>query len=299
MTPGRRTETGAAGLTTRDRQSLRAVGAVLHSLVRLLPPGGWHLKGSAALLGWTGPAARLPEDVDLSLPVGAGPLLLGAAALPSGPGGERIRLLRTEPVVFGAPDRPPVHRALVQVTGRGLAERLLLNVLLVPDARAARDTRTAPLDFPYDGGTGTVAVPAATFGRCLAQKLLRYTRRRENGKVNTRWSDLLDFLLAADCTTAPPLLLAELAREVAAEFAPMGRAWPGSLPPPPAEWLDFWDTAVFRTGLPYGTLPDAATRLAPFWTPVLAHPVPPYGPLPGSTPDRRWSPASWRWERTD
>ncbi|ANW19396.1 hypothetical protein [Streptomyces clavuligerus] len=315
---------GTARTPTRDRQSLRAIGAVLAGLNRLLPPHGWHLKGSAAILGRIGPGARMPEDVDLSLPESAGPLLLTATGLPPGPGGERITVLRTEPVVFGSPGRATVHRVLVEVDGppphgprerlddrvlhdrelygRELYDRVLLNVLLTPDDSAAHDTRTAPLAFPYGGngpGAATVTVPAATLSRCLAQKLLRYTRRRESGKVNTRWSDLLDFLLVARCHRAPRLSLDGLRRDVAAEFAPMRRAWPLRLPPPPREWLDFWDTAVFRTAPALGRLPEAADRLAAFWHPVLERPAPPFASpsaAPAAHGDALWSPRAWRWE---
>ncbi|WP_308283795.1 nucleotidyl transferase AbiEii/AbiGii toxin family protein [Streptomyces buecherae] len=304
-----------AGLPTVDRQQLRATGAVLAALDRALRGVNWHLKGSTALLGWLGPTARMPGDVDLAVPADIGHELLRGADLPPGPDGAHVRLLRTEPVVFSSPGRAAVHRALVGVRHERDDDRVLLNVLLVPEARAARDTRTAPLAFPADAGS--VTVPAATLSRCLAQKLLRYARRREAGKINTRWADLADFLIAAASPRAPKLALDELRRDVAVEFAAMRRDWPATLPPPPREWLDFWDTATFRAGWPFGRLPEAVTRLTGFWEPVLEVPMEPYGPegaappgpacapAPGPAcgpegatacgPERVWSPGAWGW----
>ncbi|WEV26377.1 nucleotidyl transferase AbiEii/AbiGii toxin family protein [Streptomyces sp. 71268] len=292
-----------AGLPTVDRHQLRSMGLALAAFDRALRGVNWHLKGSTALLGWLGPTARMPGDVDLAVPAGIGRELLRGAGLPPGPDGARVRLLRTEPVVFSSPGRAAVHRALVGVRHERGDDRVLLNVLLVPENRAARDARTAPLAFPAD--TGPVTVPAATLSRCLAQKLLRYARRREAGKINTRWADLADFLIAATSLRAPKLVLDELRRDVAVEFAAMGRDWPTTLPPPPLEWLDFWDAATFHAGWPFGRLPEAAARLAGFWEPVLEVPAEPYGPAgatvcgpAGATacgPARVWSPDAWEW----
>ncbi len=222
-----------AGLTTVDRRQLSSTGALLAALGRALRGANWHLKGSTALLGWLGPTARIPGDVDLAVPAEIGRELLRGAELPPGPDGARVRLLRSEPVVFSSPGRAAVHRALAGVRHEQGDDRVLLNVLLVPEARAARDARTAPLAFPAD--PGPVSVPAATLSRCPAQKLLRYARRREARKINTRWTDLADFLIAAASRRAPKLVWDELRRDVAVEFAAMGRDWPATLPPPPRE----------------------------------------------------------------
>ncbi|MFT2017431.1 hypothetical protein ACMA1D_16565 [Streptomyces sp. 796.1] len=355
---GRATAAGGAwraadftGLDTGLRHELAAVAAVLAGIDRALPGAPWHLKGSSALLGWIGPTARPPADVDLALPAGPGGALLRTAELPPGPDGERLRLLRTEPVVFSRPGRVAVHRALVRVMsgvgnvraaggvrgvggmgrvdgmgGAGAAPGMqvgaltdvLLNIVLVPDDIAARDARTAPLAFP--GAPGPCVVPAATFGRCLAQKLLRYARLRDGGKINTRWSDVADFLIAAASPRAPLLELVRLRQDVAAECAALDRPWPAELPPPPAEWLDFWDTATFQHGWPFGRLPEAVARVERFWGPVLAAPVAPYeaegaapygaeraaapyGPARASGADgddapvrHIWSPTAWEWQ---
>ncbi|MER0243778.1 hypothetical protein AAHZ94_17550 [Streptomyces sp. HSW2009] len=347
-------------LGTGLRHELTAIAAVLAGIDRALPGAPWHLKGSSALLGWAGPTARPPADVDLALPAGPGAALLRAAELPPGPGGERLRLLRTEPVVFSRPGRVAVHRVLVRVMsgvggvgevggmggvrpaggaggmggagavdGAGappgiqvgaLTDDVLLNIVLVPDDIAARDTRTAPLAFP--AAPGPCVVPAATFGRCLAQKLLRYARLRDGGKINTRWSDVADFLIAAASPRAPLLELTGLRQDVAAECAALHRPWPAELPPPPAEWLDFWDTATFQYGWPFGRLSEAVARVERFWGPVLAVPVAPYGTEgaapygpecaaradaagaadaaggdAGGAPVRQiWSPTAWEWQ---
>ncbi|MFI9257893.1 nucleotidyl transferase AbiEii/AbiGii toxin family protein [Streptomyces sioyaensis] len=283
-------------LPTADQHLVQSIAVVLSSIDRLLPPHAWHLKGSTALMGWMGSSARLPNDVDLALSERAGRLLLSASELPPGPQGESLRLLRSEPVVFSSPGRATVHRALIRLRAGEAIGKVLLNILLVPDAEAARDNRTAPLDFP--GRHAPITVPAATLSRCLAQKLLRYTRRRDGGKINTRWTDLTDFLLAAASPLAPALLVEELRRDVAIEFAAMGRTWPDHLPQPPREWLDFWDTATFRDGLEFGRLPEAVDRLAQFWNPVLGTRVAPYGPSPAPVPPMApqvWSSSAWKW----
>ncbi|MEU5977414.1 hypothetical protein [Streptomyces sp. NPDC047315] len=279
-----------AGLPLLDRQRIDAVAAVLAGVVRVLPPHGWHLKGSAAHLGWIGPAARLPNDVDLCVPSGAAPPLLSPVTLPPGPHGTSVRLLRAEPIVFSSPDRATAHRVLAEVANRpgaAAVARVLLNVLVVSDARAAADARTAPLPFPSTAGP--VAVPAGTLSRLVAQKLLRYTRQRD-GKVNTRWADLMDVLLTAASRRAPSLDLGELRHDIAVEFAQMHRTRPTHLPPPPSEWLDFWDNATFLHALPFGRLPDAVRQLESFWLPVLEGPGRPEAA-------RVWSPEAWEWVR--
>ncbi|MEU9609803.1 hypothetical protein [Streptomyces sp. NPDC048057] len=278
----------SAGLPLLDRQRIDAVAAVLAGVVHVLPPHGWHLKGSAAHLGWLGPAARLPNDVDLCVPAGAAPRLLSPTTLPPRADGTSVRLLRAEPIVFSSPDRATAHRVLAEVADRpggAAVARVLLNVLLVPDARAAADTRTAPLSFPSTAGP--VTVPAGTLSRLVAQKLLRYTRLRD-GKVNTRWADLLDVLLTAAASRAPALDLGELRHDITVEFAEMHRPWPTRLPAPPAEWLDFWDNATFLHALPFGRLPDAVRQLERFLLPVLEGPE-----RPASA--RVWSPGAWEW----
>ncbi|MGP3944981.1 nucleotidyl transferase AbiEii/AbiGii toxin family protein [Streptomyces sp. 6N106] len=294
--PARWDGAGKDALPTSDRQLIQSVAAVLSSIDQLLPPDVWHLKGSAAILGWIGPTARLPNDVDLAMSASAGELLLSTSELPPGPKGERLQLLRSEPVVFSSPDKATVYRALVKIQSGEDHEQVLLNVLLVPDSEVADDTRTALLDFP--AWPSPVTVPTATLSRCLAQKLLRYTRQRGGGKINTRWTDLIDFLLAAESPSAPQLLLDAVRSDVALEFTAMGRQWPTHLPPPPTEWLDFWDTATFRHGLAFGSLPEAVDQLAHFWSPVLQTPVAPYGPVTAQAAEdvpQLWSCTRWQW----
>ncbi|WP_407560044.1 nucleotidyl transferase AbiEii/AbiGii toxin family protein [Streptomyces sp. 184] len=265
-------------LPTPDRHTLRGTGILLDAVNSVLADADWHLKGSAALLAWAGPGARMPEDVDLAVAAGR-----VGAVLPGGSLSRHaaVRVVRAERIMFRSGDRAPVHRALARVSGAGLSVEILLNVAEVPDEAAYADARRSPLVFP---GGPAPAVPAATFGRCLAQKLLRYTLRRTGGRIATRWSDLLDFLLCVSSTRSPGLALAALRRDVAAELTVVGRDWP-PLPVPPAEWLDFWDTAVFRRGLDVGRLPEAVERAHAFWGPVLAE----------NPPDGRWDPGRWAW----
>lgn len=277
----------AARLNTPDEFAVRALGALLGSVDAALPSGSWHLKGSAALLAWCGPGARMPEDVDLSLAEGAAGRLLAPGALPPPAPGTEVRIVRSEEMVFSRSGRTPVHRALAHVEAAGLSVDVTLNLSLAPDGTAYADTRTGGLLFPT--GPEPQGVPAATFGRCLAQKLLRYTLPRSGGRIATRWTDLLDFLVCASSSRAPKLGLTALRADVTAELKAVDRARP-ALPAPPAEWLDFWDAAMFRYGLPYGRMADAVVRAEAFWEPVLAD-----GSDGAGADARTWDPASWAW----
>ncbi|GHC60676.1 nucleotidyl transferase AbiEii/AbiGii toxin family protein [Streptomyces flavofungini] len=278
-----------------DRHHLTALAVVLHCFRQALEPGSWYLKGSAALAAWIGAAARLPNDLDLVVPDDAGRRLLASGTLPPGPRGESVRVTRHEPVVFSAGAKPPVHRALVAVDGPEALPPVLLGLVLVPETDAGDAERVTPLDFP--GPTGTVTVPSVTGYRFLTQKLLRYARQRSGGRVNTHWWDLSDMLLAAAHPDFPELRLGELRRDLATEVAGRGLALPDRLPAPPTEWLDFWDTATFAHGLPFGRLPEAAERLSHFWEPVLRGVEPGAGES-GDAADRAdaaWTPDAWGW----
>ncbi|AXQ55916.1 hypothetical protein ACPCK9_27780 [Streptomyces koyangensis] len=280
----------SSGPTTPDQHVLRAVGAVLGAVDAVLPPDGWHLKGSAALLGWAGPGARIPPDVDLALAESVAGVLLATGMLPSPAPGTRVAVLRSERMTFHRADRPPVHRALARVEARGLAVDVPLNLALIPDHVAFADPGTHLLVFP--GGPEPEGVPAATYGRCLAQKLLRYTLHRSGGRRATRWTDLLDFLICAGSSRAPRLAQWTLRADIAAELAVVERDWP-SLPAPPAEWLDFWDAAMFRHGHSYGRLDEAVAKAEAFWGPVLEE-----GPTwEGSTSGVEWDPEAWEWRK--
>ncbi|MEU2558394.1 hypothetical protein ABZ626_03465 [Streptomyces longispororuber] len=250
-----------------DRHHLLAIAITLHGFRAALAPGSWYLKGSAALSAWLGPAARLPNDVDLVVPAGAARRLLAAGELPSGPRGESLRLTRHEPVTFSSSSAPTVYRALVEIRGPEVLPPVLLGLLLVREGGTRGGRGTTWLDFP--GPAGAVTVPSVTGYRFLSQKLLRYTRRRGGGRVNTHWRDLGDMLVAAAHPAFPALRLRALCENLAAEMVDHGRTRPLRLPEPPVEWLDFWDTAVFVEGLPFGRLSEAAHRLSRFWEPVL------------------------------
>ncbi|BDH69420.1 nucleotidyl transferase AbiEii/AbiGii toxin family protein [Streptomyces sp. PLM4] len=279
------------GLTTPDEHVLWAVGVVLGAAKAVLPTDGWHLKGSAALLGWAGPGARIPEDVDLALAESVAGALLATGALPSPAPGTHVTVLRSERMTFRLAGRPPVHRALTRVEAAGATVDVPLNLALIPDPTAYADRRTGLLAFP--GGPEPAGVPAATYGRCLAQKLLRYTLPRSGGRRATRWTDLLDFLLCAESSRAPRLGLWSLRADIAAELAVVERDWP-SLPAPPAEWLDFWDAAMFRYGYSCGRLHEAVAKAEAFWGPVLADG--PSGEDVAAGP--AWDPGSWAWGAT-
>lgn len=274
-------------LSQADLLMVHAYGAVIGSVSTMLSNRDWHLKGAAALLGYVGPTARLPHDIDISVNVDCAAALLRPARLPDAPRGLNgrqapIQLVRVEPIVFtGGRARPQVYRALISVGSDPVLTNIVMDVLVVSEADALSEHRVEALSFPAAGDP----IPAATLSRCLAQKLLRYTWRRSGSRVNTRWSDLRDFLTAAASRATSGLTSAELIEDIRVEFARMERTPPPTLPEPPREWLDFWDTEMFLSGLTFGSLDEAAKRLAAFWEPVLA----------GPELSVRWSPKDWSW----
>lgn len=276
-----------------DRHHVLAFAITLHSLRTALASDSWYLKGSAALSAWIGPAFRLPNDLDLVVPAkAAAQRLLVPSVLPPGPCGESLHVVRHEPVVFSSGSSPAVHRALVEIRGPQMLPPVLLGLNLAQEAEGLAREQITWLDFP--GPAGAVTVPSITGNRFLAQKLVRYSRLRSGGRINTHWRDLADMLLAVAHPAFPPLRLAALQRDLVTEMAEHGRTPPGCLPTPPAEWLDFWDTATFVGRLPFGRLPEAAGKLARFWEPVLRCPE----PAPGRETDPMdavWSPDAWRW----
>lgn len=268
---------------------MRAVAITLHSFREALASGSWYLKGSAALTAWIGPAARLPNDIDLVLPAEVGRRLLASSALPLGPRGESLRLARYERVVFSSAEAPTVYRALVDIRGPERLPAVLLGLLLVPETDAGNKERVTSIDFP--GPTGAVTVPSVTEYRFLVQKLMRYTRQRSNGRINSHWWDLSDMLLAVSHPAFSALRLERLHRNLITEMAEHNMPTPTALPRPPAEWLDFWDSATFSQRLPFGRLSEAADLLEHFWAPVLRH----HGKRGAEPVDALWAPDAWEW----
>jgi hypothetical protein len=264
--------------------TLQVFGSAAASLASALPERHWHLKGSMALVAYIGPAARLPVDLDVSVGASAAASLLRARKLPS-VNEQRVEVVRKEQIRFtDMSQKPPVHRMLLRVrTSKRILGDVVTNVLVVPDDEAQCDQRLTLVTCPFIG----IAVPAARLTRCLAQKLLRYVRRRSGGRVNTRWTDLYDFLVTASSPATAGLRVQELRGDVDKEFAYMRRRTPAEIPEPPAEWLDYWDTEMLRTAAPFGQLSEAARKVSEFWSPVLA----------AAPPARaRWNPTTWAWK---
>lgn len=272
-----------------DQQHVTAIAITLHSFREAIASGSWYLKGSAALTAWIGPASRIPNDVDLVLSADVGRRLLASSALPLGPRGESLRLVRHERVAFSSTEAPTVYRALVDIRGPERLPAVLLGLLLVPEPDAENDERVTLVDFP--GPTGAVTVPSVTEYRFLVQKLMRYTRQRSSGRINSHWWDLSDMLLAVSHPAFSALRLERLCRNVITEMAEHNMTPPTVLPRPPAEWLDFWDTATFLQRLPFGRLLEAADRLECFWEPVLRH----VGKGGAEAVDTLWAPDAWEW----
>jgi hypothetical protein len=278
------TENSFRRLPLVSQMTLRIFGSATASLASTLPEGQWHLKGTTAVIAYIGPTARLPRDLDLSIGASAAVRLLRSRDLPS-VGRERIEVLRTEQIRFmDMHQKPPVHRMVLRVSrSHQILGDLITNVLVVPDAEAQSDQRLTLITFPTVG----IAVAAARLTRCLAQKLLRYEHRRSGGRVNTRWTDLYDFLVVASSPVTAGLRARELREDIDTEFAYMHRPTPTEIPAPPVEWLDYWDTEMLITGAPFGQLSEATRRLFEFWSPVLTLSLP---------AGARWNPTNWTWE---
>jgi hypothetical protein len=262
---------------------IRTYAAAIESLAGVFPTDLWHVKGATALLAHVGPTARLPRDLDVSVAAPAVEALLRRSSPLWDAEGRPVDILRSELMRFtGTREKPSVHRVLLGVGRDPMLARINVDVLVVPEADAAADRRVTPLGFP----TARTVVPGATFTRCLAQKLLRYTWRRSGNRVNTRWSDLRDFLTAAASPAASGLGVSALRDDVEIEFAHMNRTAPFELPDPPVEWLDHWDVDAFQSGLALGPLDTAVAQLALFWQPVLSY----------ADPSLCWDPEVWRWK---
>ncbi|MEV3978230.1 nucleotidyl transferase AbiEii/AbiGii toxin family protein [Nonomuraea sp. NPDC049758] len=265
-----------------SRTSIRAYASAIEGLTNALPSGLWHVKGAAALLAHVGPTARLPRDLDVSIAAPAADALLRHTVSLMDDEGGSVDILGSEAMRFSDPRaKPQVYRVLLGVGRDPVVAFITVDVLTVPEEGALADTRVIPITFP----TSTTCAPAATLSRCLAQKLLRYTKRRSDNRVNTRWSDLWDFLVAASSPAAAQLDTSVLRDDVEIEFSHMGRTIPTTLPEPPVEWLDYWDAHSFQSRSSFGSLSTAAARLTHFWDPVLSY----------QGASLHWDSASWRW----
>ncbi|MFI6905329.1 nucleotidyl transferase AbiEii/AbiGii toxin family protein [Nonomuraea sp. NPDC050394] len=271
-----------AALPLISRLSLRSYASAIEGLAHVLPHGLWHVKGATALLAHVGPTARLPRDLDVSVAEPAAEALLRRTSPLEDDEGGLVDILGSETMRFSdARAKPQVYRVLLGVGRDPLITLITADVLVIPEVDALADKRATSIRFP----TSRTWVPAATLSRCLAQKLLRYTLRRSGNRLNTRWSDLWDFLVAVSSPAATELDASVLRDDIEIEFSHMGRTVPATLSEPPAEWLDHWDAHSFQSRLSFGSLNAAAARLALFWDPLLS-----YGGVP-----LRWNPASWEW----
>ena len=267
--------------TAVRRTRTLAISILLEDLLSLFRPEDWHLKGSCAIWAWLGGQSRLPEDVDICLAQSALADLEGSYRATQDT--ERgVRLVRTQRVRFTpGREKPPVYRYLFQVGGPTI-DLVLANVLVEDDLSVRSDDRVGSIQIP----ACSMPLPAVRITRCLAQKLLRYTLRRSGSRVNTKWVDLFDFCMIIECAQAPRISMSELREDVQKEFANVGRTTPVLLPPPPVEWLDYWDTNQFVEGTSFGDLSEAESRARSFWEPVFSNDVANHS---------EWSPTEQRW----
>ena len=221
--------------TLEDYDYVESVVSVFAQLLETMGTRRWVVRGSMALLIHLGDGfPRRPADIDVDIEASPSdyPLLAPDRST------ELFRVLRREPIRFTTPlPGRHVDRVLVEVGERQHPNRRL--VLGVTYQRMP--VGIAPLRLFH---SAELWIPVLPLENCLAQKILRYATPRTSGRVNTKWMDLLDMLLVA--SEVQELKLGELREALEIESMAWRVAPPVSLPPPPREWLDHWDAAIFE-----------------------------------------------------
>jgi hypothetical protein len=267
--------------TTRTDALRLASGFILLGLLpRLLGPAArWRLFGSWAILLQSTTVTRLPNDVDIQLHLdGAStPGDLRDWVVPAG--AFSLRSTRARAIKFSDPRVSPASfwQTVEVLHGNKVVFEETVNWV----SRGSQSDRDATLDarsdsfvdprkchtfslaahgFPELLGLPLQEVPVASREECVAQKWTRIAMPRTGGRRHTRWQDMADvydLVLGAHASLDQALLVAwltELART-------RGLEWPFHLSEPPLEWLDFWDSYNFRSGISRPSPGDCAQEL--------------------------------------
>jgi hypothetical protein len=260
---------------------LRGVGVLLDSVLNHFGRERLVLKGSAALYSYLDRLLRIPQDVDILFRGSESDIRSGGETL-EGPDGRHVVLLRSEPISFARPPVHPVHRYLYRAFENGTpVSDVLVGIAFVPSF-ASSQYNDRHLARAYESKTDTF--PMLTLETLIAQKILRYGHIRSQGRRNTHWRDVFDMLATASDPSASRLRSAELVDALNAEALNRNMTRPQTLPSAPAEWFDFWDTALFVAGLKSVSLSSAIDALNGFLEPILSGSV-----------AAKWSPSDWRW----
>lgn len=211
--------------------SLQRVGVARMSPILVEQSG--FIYGSWALSRQQAALRRLPKDVDLGFDAATVRPLGVIDAVRSAFGDD---LWGLERVRFSDDARSPVvFRVGVRATSGGVVGDVLFGIAFVSAHHPARIVRV-------DAGGGQL-LRMLSWEICLAQKYLRLSLRRSGDRRHTRWQDLMDMWdvgmnLGPDGLAVWRDAIRDEARRRLSDLAP--------LPPPPAEWADFWQAKCFE-----------------------------------------------------
>jgi len=253
---------------TRSDALRLASGLILLSLLpkALGAKTTWRLFGSWAILLQSRGLTRLPADTDIEVfdSRGAGSKIQETWAVSNDTFGlqadEAHRLNFSDPALS-----PTAHWQNVEVLHRArVISRETVN--WVHRAPPANGTDRVPAgedveislsesdvfalalrEFPTLSHLPRAHVRIASREECVAQKWTRISKVRTSGRRHTRWQDLADVydvVLGSRQSVQQPLLVAWI-KQLANE---RGLGWPCLILPPPAEWLDSWDSYNYRSG---------------------------------------------------
>lgn len=252
-------------------------------LLGLLPgsfesASSWRLFGSWAILLQSPDITRLPNDVDIELRLDGASTPMVMSDKGEATGSFQLKSSRAHAISFSDPRASPVaFWQIVEVVDGGnvLSEETVNWVFRGSrsngDADALRARSGTSIDLtecsafsialralPELVNLPLPKIPLASREECIAQKWTRIAMPRSGGRRHTRWQDLADvydLVLGARATLDGSLFidwLMQCARE-------RGLEWPCVLPTPPLEWLDFWDSYNFRSGVSRPS-PEDCTR---------------------------------------
>jgi hypothetical protein len=268
--------------TAVRRLILQSIGVALDVLA-VACEDQWALKGSTALSLFASTEFRIPRDVDLTFDRPLGDFLDALECL-GGSSSRRVTVVRHQQIRFSHPEYADVYRVLLGVhCDEGEWDRLVLGVAVTHKQREGPEARQLTA-VPTEYCARTIQVPTLDLETLLAQKVLRYTRQRATGRINTHWQDLFDLLVAA-MGTKSAISLAKFRSALTVESRRFGRDIPRQIPAVPREWLDVWDASVFESGRAFGRLDNAVAMVEQFLAPVVAT----------STDHGYWDPQSWSW----
>ena len=254
-----------SGGDARDLSRRRRTVAFDRLLARLAAaePGGWMLKGGAALEFRMPDRVRTTRDVDLAPPETADPVGRFLDDVSTDPFGDwfSFRVTRRRELSEG-PDRGPIVRLSLEASlGGRTFERFVVDVAVgveVP-ATAERITLGRVLGFAEVPEVTLAVIDLRTH---WAEKLSAYLRRYDD-RPNTRVKDLVDLVLLIENGLAPDR---RLRKAIETTFARREQSLPAStLPSMAADWSVPFAEMSTELGLDTTDAADAHASVEAFW----------------------------------